>query len=153
MLSAPRLRIPLGTKIAAPQPPGAVLHLYSNLFVRCFAGRRSQFDVKFKSGGSGGIYKTGVTASQHLPEGIVLRMQEDRHASYLDRDLVARVHSRVAPGEGNEIARTCVRSLCCANECLVALVATFAAVRSEPQPNPPEETPVAKQPRHEPMKR
>ena len=61
-------------------------------------------------------------------------MQQDRHASDLDRDLVARIHSRAAPWHGFVIARASVRSLCCANECSFDLVTTFAAV--SPNRNP-----------------
>ena len=116
-------------------------------------GMASSVRCQIQIWGRGGIDKTGVAAGQHLPEGIVLRVQEDRHASDLDCDLVARIHSRAAPWHGFEIARASVRSLCCANECIVDLVVTFAAVSPESQPNPPEETPVAKQPGQEPAKR
>jgi hypothetical protein len=103
-------------------------------------------------GGHRGIDETGVAARQQLPEGIVVRVQEDGHPADLDRDLVARIHPRAAPWHGLEIAQASVRSLCCVYRFSFDLAITFAAVSHESQPNLPEETPVAKQPRQEPAK-
>src|SRR3954452_1973537 len=98
--------VPVGAKIASPQLPGSVLHLHLNILVGRFSGRRRQLNFEFKSRRRGVVYKSGVTTGQHLPERVVLSMEQDRHATNFNRDGVARIQFPAAPFEAENSSTT-----------------------------------------------